>query len=129
VPGGLYYKTLGTRGADFDIAYAGWCADFFDPFDYINVNLDGRSIQDANNVNFSYLNSPVLNAAMDKAASLSGAARAAAYAKLDLMIMKDFAPWVSYINLNSVYFVSPRVSNFIYSSYFTSPDYNALAVG
>lgn len=129
VPGGLYYKTLGTRGADFDIAYAGWCADFFDPFDYINVNLDGRSIQDANNVNFSYLNSPKLNAAMDKAASLSGAARATAYQKLDLTIMRDYAPWVSYINLNSVYFVSPRVSNFIYSAYFTSPDYNALAVG
>ncbi len=129
VPGGLYYKTLGTKGADFDVAYAGWCADFFDPFDYINVNLDGRSIQDANNVNFAYLNSAKLNAAMDKAASLSGAARATAYQKLDLTIMRDYAPWVSYNNLNSVYFVAPRVSNFIYSAYFTSPDYNALAVG
>jgi peptide/nickel transport system substrate-binding protein len=129
VPGGLYYKTLGTKGADFDVAYAGWCADFFDPFDYINVNLDGRSIQDANNVNFAYLNSPKLNAAMDKAASLSGAPRAAAYQKLDLTIMRDYAPWVSYNNLNSVFFIAPRVTNFIYSTYFTEPFFNAMAVG
>ena len=54
------------------MARAGWCADYFDPFDYINVNLDGRSIQDANNVNFAYLNSPKLNGLMDKAAALSG---------------------------------------------------------
>ena len=68
MPGSVYYKTLGTKGVDFDIARAGWCADYFDPFDYINVLLDGRSIQDANNVNFAYFNNPSLNAAMDKAA-------------------------------------------------------------
>jgi peptide/nickel transport system substrate-binding protein len=129
IPGGLYYKTIGTRGADFDLVWAGWCADYFDPFDYINVNLDGRSIQDANNVNFAYLNSAKLNAAMDHAASLTGAARVAAYQKLDLTIMRDYAPWVSYINLSSVFFVSPRVSNYVYSNYFTEPYYNALAVG
>ena len=129
VPGSIYYKTLGTKGVDFDIARAGWCADYFDPFDFVNVLLDGRSIQDANNVNFAYYNNASLNAAMDKAAALSGAARANAYQALDLNVMKNHAPWAPYSVLSDVFFTSPRVSNWIYSAYFGEPDFNALAVG
>jgi len=129
VPGSIYYKTLGTKGVDFDLARAGWCADYFDPFDYINVNLDGRSIQDANNVNFAYVNIPALNKAMDAAANQTGAARAKAYQKLDYQIMQKYAPWVPYAIINGVFFVSARVHNYVYSSYFGEPDFNALSVG
>jgi peptide/nickel transport system substrate-binding protein len=129
VPGSIYYKTLGTKGVDFDLARAGWCADYFDPFDYINVNLDGRSIQDANNVNFAYANIPALNKAMDAAANLTGAARTKAYQKLDYTIMQKWAPWVPYAIINGVFFVSARTHNFVYSSYFGEPDFNALSVG
>jgi peptide/nickel transport system substrate-binding protein len=127
-PGTIYYNSLEKKGTTYDIARAGWCADYFDPFDYINVLLDGRSIQDANNTNMSYLNAPALNTAMDAAASLSGQARADAYAKLDLMIMQKYAPWVPYQVNNNRYFVSARVKNWIYSTYFGEPDLNALAV-
>jgi peptide/nickel transport system substrate-binding protein len=129
VPGAIYYKTLGTKGVDFDLARAGWCADYFDPFDYINVNLDGRSIQAQNNVNFAYMNSASLNKAMDAAANLTGAARTNAYRKLDYTIMKNYAPWVPYAIINGVFFVSSRVHNYVYSSYFGEPDFNALSVG
>jgi peptide/nickel transport system substrate-binding protein len=129
VPGSVYYKELGTKGADFDLARAGWCADYFDPFDYINVNLDGRSIQDQNNVNFAYLNSPKLNKAMDAAANLTGAARAKAYQKLDYQVMKQYAPWVPYSIINGVFFTSSHVKNYVYSSYFGEPTFNALSVG
>jgi ABC-type oligopeptide transport system substrate-binding subunit len=129
VPGAIYYKTLGTKGVNFDMARAGWCADYFDPFDYINVNLDGRSIQAQNNVNYSYLNSPKLNAMMDAAANLTGAARTKAYAKLDYTIMKDYAPWVPYAIVNDNFLVSSRVHNYIYSTYSGEPDFNALSVG
>ena len=129
VPGSIYYKTLGTKGADFDMARAGWCADYFDPFDYINVNLDGRSIQAANNVDYAYLNSPALNKAMDQAATLTGTGRTAAYQKLDYTIMKDYAPWVPYSIINGVFFVSSRLHNYVYSSYFAEPDFNTLSVG
>jgi peptide/nickel transport system substrate-binding protein len=129
VPSSVYYKTLGTKGVDYDFARAGWCADYFDPFDYINVLLDGRSIQDANNVNFAYYNNPTLNKAMDAAAKLSGAARSKAYAALDLNIMKNDAPWAPYIVVSNVYFTSARVSNWIYQPYFGEPAFNALAVG
>ena len=129
VPGSIYYKSLGTKGADYDLARAGGCADYFDPFDYINVNLDGRSIQAQNNVDYAYLNSPKLNGLMDRAAGLSGSARTLAYQKLDYTIMKDYAPWVPYSIINGVFFVSSKVHNYVYSSYFAEPDFNALSVG
>jgi peptide/nickel transport system substrate-binding protein len=129
VPGSIYYKTLGTKGVNFDMARAGWCADYFDPFDYINVNLDGRSIQAQNNVDYSYLNSPKLNAMMDAAANLTGSARAKAYQKLDYTIMKNYAPWVPYAIVNDDFLVSSRVHNYVYSTYFGEPDFTALSVG
>jgi peptide/nickel transport system substrate-binding protein len=124
----LYYQVLGTRGVDMDIARAGWCADYFDPFNYININLDGRTIRAKNNVNFAYLYSPKLDKQMDRAASLTGGARTAAYAALDREIMARYAPWVPIAVVNGVFFVSARVRNYVYSSYFGEPDYNALAV-
>jgi len=129
VPGSVYYKELGTKGVDMDMARAGWCADYFDPFDYINVNLGGGSIQAQNNVNFAYLNNAKLNRLMDAAANLTGAARAKAYQKLDYDIMKNYAPWVPYAIVNGVFFVSARTHNYVYSSYFGEPAFNALSVG
>ncbi len=128
-PGTTYYNTLETRGTAYNIARAGWCADYFDPYDYINVLLDGRSIQANNNTDMAYLNAPALNKAMDAAASLSGKARSAAYAKLDLLVMQNYAPWVPYQIINNRYFTSARTKNWIYSTYFGEPDLNALAVG
>src|SRR3954449_4039687 len=51
----------GTRGEPFDIADEAWGADYADPYDFINVLLDGRNIQDANNNNFAYFNDPKFN--------------------------------------------------------------------
>ncbi len=128
-PTTTYYEAIGTKGTSYNIGSAGWCADYFDPFDYINVLLDGRSIQATNNVDVSFFNNSTLNAEMDAAASLSGDARAAAYAKLDQQIMEKYAPWVPYYIASNRYFVSSRVKNWIYSSYLGEPYLNALAVG
>ncbi len=124
----IYYKTLGTKGNDFDVAYAGWCADYNDPFDFINVLLDGRTIQAENNTNYAYYNNAALNKKMDSAASLFGDARATAYSKLDLEIMRDHAPWVPFMIPNSRMFVSARVKNFIFQPYYTLPAYNAMSI-
>ncbi len=64
-PASSSYTKAGTKGEPFDIAVAGWCADYSDPFDFINVLLDGDSIQDANNINFAYFNNPAFNKLMD----------------------------------------------------------------
>jgi len=130
VPGTTYYQNIQTKGTSYDLAVnGGWCADYFDPFDYINVLFDGRTIQATNNVDWSFFNNATVNKAMDAAANLSGQARAAAYAKLDYQLMSSYAPVVPYIIANDRFYLSKRVSNWIYSSYFGEPYYNALSVG
>jgi peptide/nickel transport system substrate-binding protein len=129
-PATNYYQVIQTRGTTYNfVTNGGWCADYFDPFDYLNVLFDGRKLQPANNNNYAYFNNASFNKGLDHAASLSGSARAAAYAKLDQQLMSKYAPVVPYLIATNRYFVSSRTKNWIYSSYFGSPYLNALAVG
>jgi ABC-type transport system substrate-binding protein len=130
VPGTTYYQNIQTKGTSYDLAMnGGWCADYFDPFDYINVLFDGRTIQATNNVDWSFFNNAAFDKDMDAAASKSGSARATAYAKLDQELMSKYAPVVPYFISNDRFYISKRVKNWIYSSYFGEPYYNALSVG
>ncbi|MGZ4339830.1 MAG: ABC transporter substrate-binding protein [Gaiellaceae bacterium] len=129
-PATNYYQVIQTRGTTYNfVTNGGWCADYFDPFDYLNVLFDGRKLQAANNNNYAYFNNASFNKGLDHASSLSGAARAAAYAKLDQDLMAKYAPVVPYLISTNRYFVSSRVKGWIYSTYFGEPYLNALAVG
>ncbi|HEU5361956.1 MAG TPA: ABC transporter substrate-binding protein [Gaiellaceae bacterium] len=129
-PATNYYQVIQTRGTSYNLTTnGGWCADYFDPFDYMNVLFDGRKIQAANNNDYSYFNNAAFNKGLDRAASLSGAARAAAYAKLDHDLIVKYAPIVPYVLPTNTYFVSSRTKNWIYSAYFGGPYLNALSVG
>ena len=129
-PATNYYQVIQTKGTTYNfVTNGGWCADYFDPFDYLNVLFDGRKIQAANNNNYTYFNNASFNKGLDQASALSGAARAKAYAKLDQDLMVKYAPAVPYLISTNRYFVSSRTKNWIYSSYFGSPYLNALAVG
>jgi peptide/nickel transport system substrate-binding protein len=124
-----YYGPIETKGTDYNIAHSGWCADYFDPFDFINVNFDGRSIQPTGNVDYFYFNNSSFNKQMDHAASLSGNARASAYAALDKTLMTKYAPAFPLYVPNFRYLTSKRVQNVIYSNYFGYPILNAMSVG
>ena len=129
-PATNYYQVIQTKGTTYNfVTNGGWCADYFDPFDYLNVLFDGRKIQAANNNNYAYFNNADFNKGLDHAASLSGSARAAAYAKLDSDLMVKYAPVVPYLISTNTFFTSARTKNWIYSTYFGSPYLNALAVG
>jgi ABC-type transport system substrate-binding protein len=129
-PATTYYSVIGTRGTTYNfVTNGGWCADYFDPFDYLNVLFDGRNIQASNNNNYMYFNVPSFNHALDVAASKTGAARAKAYADLDHQLMVKYAPVVPYLLPTNTYFVSSRTKNWIYGSYFGGPYLNALSVG
>jgi ABC-type transport system substrate-binding protein len=127
-PFGVAIKTAGTRGSDFDMFLIAWFADYPDPFDFINVLLDGQNIQEANNSNYAYLNNPKYNKAMTDAAKLSGAARYDAYGKLDVDLMKDAAPWAPLSNGNVREFISSRVSNYLFHPVYGGAIMNALAI-
>lgn len=129
-----YYGPLETRATaegsnGYNLARAGWCADYFDPFDYINVNFDGRTLSDTGNVDYFYFNNSSFNSQMDKAAALGGSARSAAYAALDKELMVKYAPAVPIEVANDRYLTAKRVKNWIYSYYFGEPDFNAMVIG
>ena len=105
----IQFSKEGTKGEPFDIAFEGWQADYPDPYDFLNVLLDGRTIKDANNVNFSYLNDPAVNAKLDAAAATTGSDRAATYAKLDAELVRDVSPLVAWGVDNDRDFFSSKV--------------------
>jgi peptide/nickel transport system substrate-binding protein len=129
-----YYHALQTKsvalGPDgYNVAGGGWCADYLDGFDYMNVNLDGNTIGDTGNVNYFYFNSSKFNAQLAHAASLFGAQRAAAYQALDKTLMTKYVPFIPYEVSNNRFLTSKRVKNYIYSAYFNYPILQALSVG
>jgi ABC-type oligopeptide transport system substrate-binding subunit len=109
----------GTRGEPFDLADESWGADYADPYDFINVLLDGRNIQDQNNSNYAYFNDPKFNKQMTEAALLSGNARYKAYGNLDVALMSQAVPWAPRSNANNRMLVSKRVGCFSYSAIYT----------
>jgi ABC-type transport system substrate-binding protein len=98
-----FYSRLGDPDEPFDLALAGWLADYPDPFDFLNILFRGG---DPNNL--SHFDDPVFNARLDAAAALLGAARVAAYSQLDLDLMAA-APAAVLGNFNSYDFFSSRV--------------------
>ena len=108
-PRNVQFTKEGIKGEPFDIADEGWIADYPDPYDFINKLLDGRTIQEANNVNFSYFNSPVYNKKMDEAAAQTGEARDRAYAELDADIAGNAVPLAAWSVPNNIDFFSARV--------------------
>lgn len=109
--GGNIYDAMGVRGNDADIGVSmGWCSDYPDPYDWINVLLYGGNIVDENNVNYSYFNSPTWNRRMASAAKLVGPNRLKVYGQLDLDIMKKAAPMAATRTYNNRYFFSNRVN-------------------
>jgi peptide/nickel transport system substrate-binding protein len=108
--GANIYDAMGKRGNDADMGVSmGWCSDYPDPYDWINILLYGPSIQDENNVNYSYFNNPTWNRRMANAAKLVGPKRLKVYGQLDLDIMQKAAPVAVERTYNNRYFFSSRV--------------------
>jgi ABC-type transport system substrate-binding protein len=105
----------GTRGEPFDMYAIGWFADYPDPYDFINILLDGRTIVAKNNINTAYFDVPAYNRKMDAAARLTGDARYRAYGSLDIDITRNQSPLVITNNANVREFISSKVGCANYS--------------
>jgi peptide/nickel transport system substrate-binding protein len=69
-----------------------WLRDFPDPQPMLQPAFDGRAISHtAGNSNFPQLDDPAINAAMDRASTLTGSARAQAWGAIDKMIVGQAA--------------------------------------
>jgi ABC-type oligopeptide transport system substrate-binding subunit len=109
--GGNIYTAMGVKGNDADMGVSmGWCSDYPDPYDWINILLYGGGIIAENNVNYSYFDSPVWNKKMEAAARLVGPNRLKVYGQLDLDLMSKAAPMAVERTYNNRYFFSNRVN-------------------
>jgi len=124
------YEAAGTKGSAHDVVgQVGWCQDYPDPYDFINVLMDGTKIQAENNVNIAYFNVGKYNRKMQRAARLTGKARYRAYGKLDLDITKNAAPWAAMGDSTNQFFYSSKVapSTMVYQTVYSYPSLNVLA--
>jgi peptide/nickel transport system substrate-binding protein len=105
--------------ATYDINWSAWGADYNDPFDFINILLDGTTIGPTSNNNDAYYNSSKFNAQMQKASLITaGAARDGAYNQLDQAMMSQDPPWAPMFNRTERIFVSSHFGCFIYNPVF-----------
>ena len=110
--GAQLYDAMGVKGNDADMGVnMGWCSDYPDPYDWINILLyGGAGFAAENNVNYSYMNVPKWNKKMEKAARLVGPKRLTTYAKMDIDIMKQVSPMAVERTYNNRYLFSNRVN-------------------
>ena len=114
-PFGVLLGRIGNPKEPYDMILIGWFADYADPYDFVDVLLNGKHISPRNNLaNIALFDDPKFNRQMDAAAKLTGDARYAAYADLDERIMRQAAPWVPINNPNVREFVSARVGCYVY---------------
>lgn len=74
----------------------GWLKDFNDPQTILNPTFNGKNILEQGNSNWSELDVPEINEAMDKAELLPKEERAAAWAEIDKMVTAQApaVPWI-----------------------------------
>ena len=114
--GGAIYTTGGRRDSTHDIMTAGWHADYADPYNFLDILLNGANIQEANNNNYSYWADPAYIRKMNNASKLTGSKRYRTYGNLDIDIMRNAAPIAPFMVANDRHFISNRVSCFSYQS-------------
>jgi ABC-type oligopeptide transport system substrate-binding subunit len=120
------YTAAGTRGEPFDAALVGWNQDYPDPYDFLDILLNGNNIHADNNNNLAYFNNKKVNRLLERANRLTGSARYRTYGNLDIMIQKNYAPWAAYDNRNEREFVSKRTGGYLFQPANASGDLNTF---
>ncbi|HSC50102.1 MAG TPA: ABC transporter substrate-binding protein [Gaiellaceae bacterium] len=104
------FVAMGNKGNDADLGVSmGWCSDYPDPYDWINILFYGGFIRESGNLNYSQFDVPKWNRRMEAAARLVGPERFRAYGQLDLDLMRQAAPIVPMANINQTFMFSKRV--------------------
>ncbi len=97
------------KTSDYDMTVERWGADYADPYDFINILLDGNQVTNPQHNNYAYFNVAKYNKQMAAASLLTGPKRGTAYAALDGAVMRENPPWAPLVNSNDRTFLSNRV--------------------
>jgi peptide/nickel transport system substrate-binding protein len=105
----------------------GWAQDFSDPQTVLDPTFNGKLILDAGNVNWSELDDPAVNAAIEKAKATTGpAARAEAFAAANKLIVAQ-APTIPYMWDYQSAVASPNVRG-VQNTYSTTWDWSFTSI-
>ncbi len=121
------HEKIATQGEPFDISIEGWGADYNDPFNFLDMLLNGSRIRPTANLNVSYFDDPTFNVRLDAASPLTRPARLATYADLD-RDLSAVAPIVPYVNTNARAFFSDRVGCHVFPGGLSGTALNALCL-
>lgn len=124
------YDAAGKRNSPHAFTTGGWCQDYPDPYDFINVLLYGGNIQEENNNNLAYFNNSVYNKRMENAAKKFGAARLTAYQVLENDLVAKQGPWTAWNQPTNQFFFSNKVDtkSLIYQAIYEEYPYNVMAL-
>ena len=122
------YTAAGSKGAAYDAAIVGWNQDYPDPYDFLDVLLNGNNIHESNNNNLAYFNNAQVNKELAAANKLTGDARYKAYGNLDIDITRNHAPWASFDNRNQRDFISASTGGYLFQPANASADLNTFYV-
>lgn len=125
---GVFFTELGTPSKNYAMGIAGWCADWPSPSTYLGPLFDGTQIKPNGNQNYSNLNDPAINAAIEDANKTADVDEAnAKWFAIDKMVMEQsvIVPLIQDIQFT---INSARVKNGFIHPYFAHADYSAIAV-
>jgi hypothetical protein len=127
--GGDIYTALGNRGEPFDTAVSiGWCEDWHDPGDFMQL-FDGTTIHDGgNNTNYAYFDDPVFNDRIHAADDLIGDQRYDAFRDIEHDLVRDAAPWAAWRLYDGSEFLSRRIGCQLFPGAYLGADLLKLCV-
>lgn len=108
-PGEQLFKRLFNLREHYDLAFEGWFPDWVDPYQFLNILVGGRALNPEFSFNFARFDSPHFNPLLRRAEGLSGRPRFRAYGKIDVEVVRDAAPYATYMSVGNLAFVSKRV--------------------
>ena len=100
----VYWTTVGNQATKAQIGFADWFQDYPHPLDWIDVLLNGDRITDTHNNNYANFDVPSINqeiAKLKEQPTLTDQVNAQ-WRDLANKIMKDYAPWAPYLNVQFI---------------------------
>jgi ABC-type transport system substrate-binding protein len=114
------YKLYNVPGQKFDMGLVWWGADYPDPYDFLNLLLEGGG-------ELPSFRDPAYSKKLAAAARLTGVDRYLTYQKLDQELTTKASPWVAFGDSSTHQLFSARIGCQVYSPIY-SFDITALCV-
>jgi ABC-type oligopeptide transport system substrate-binding subunit len=106
-------RRTSTRGEAYDVVLQGWVADYPDGISFFST-IDGRNIRRTDNTNFAYFDRAHYNRRIAAIDRMRGHARRAAWADLDVELMRNDPPWAPFMNNVRRDFVSKSFGCYVF---------------